>query len=337
MKEIQSLLSKYKAGIATQDELKQLLQLAEADDPVLKECLKAEYDYDLTTLSKVLSAQRSADIWQKIQAKKTVAAPGKIIHWRWIGWAAASIILIAGGIRLLMPAKNFPAKPLAINTAPAPKTRHVSNPGTSEMRIVLSDQSVVRLEPNSALTWYEDFDSKTREISLSGKAFFKVAKDKTRPFTVYANGIATTALGTQFSVNTLVNDKIEVRLFEGKVKITTSQMKPVYLEPGQAFAINMQLHQYAVSKFENTHEIKEKEIDATAFTFEREPLNNVFEKISARYHVHISYDAKEIERLRFTGTILQTDSLQMVLSVICNMNELAFKQDENKISISKLK
>ncbi len=357
MQEIPSLLDKYKAGTTTQEELKQLLQLLETDDAGLKEWLRGAYDRDQAIQLNVLSPQQSDNILQRIQAKKAQQdvqslPPRRAIRmpWRQAGWAAACILLVLAGVRLLSPGKGSRAKVLAATgVAPVSQTRQVSNTGSTEMRIVLNDQSVVLLQPNSAVSWYENFDSTKRDISLSGKARFNVAKDKTRPFTVYANGIATTAVGTQFSVSTLIRNKVEVKLFEGRVKIAATgnalTMKPVYLEPGQAFAIDEQLRQYAVSTFNDSlssrrtpgETKRDVAANATTLVFNGESLPNVFRKIGALYNVHISYDNQAMNRLHFTGTFLRSDSLQFVLSVVCNMNELVFKQDQNNISINKIK
>ena len=68
------------------------------------------------------------------------------------------------------------------------------------------------------------FQNNKREIYLEGEAYFKVAKDKTKPFTVFAGALATTALGTQFRITAKKNTpgNITVKLFTGKVAIRSS-------------------------------------------------------------------------------------------------------------------
>ncbi|HJT72817.1 MAG TPA: hypothetical protein VJ720_02340, partial [Chitinophaga sp.] len=109
MKEVQILINRYKAGTATPAQLKRLLQLLETDGATLQEWLRAEYDEDLAVMTKVLSEQRSADIWKKIQEKKEQRSPSPEIvrlPWRTISWAAASILLILAAVRLLQPVKH---------------------------------------------------------------------------------------------------------------------------------------------------------------------------------------------------------------------------------------
>ncbi|MFK3777668.1 FecR family protein [Agrobacterium sp. NPDC089420] len=65
--------------------------------------------------------------------------------------------------------------------------------------IVLADGSTVELSTSSAIS--VDFTPQRRQITLlSGEAFFQVAPDPSRPFSVNAEELVTTALGTAFSV-----------------------------------------------------------------------------------------------------------------------------------------
>jgi len=74
----------------------------------------------------------------------------------------------------------------------------ITNSSGAMMNIVLGDSSVIKLSPGSKLVYDTPFQKNKREIWLKGEAYFKVTKDEARPFTVYAAGLATTALGTEF-------------------------------------------------------------------------------------------------------------------------------------------
>ena len=69
-------------------------------------------------------------------------------------------------------------------------------------------------------------------------AFFKVVKDKTKPFTVFSEAIATTALGTSFTIRSFEEDSyIKVHLHTGKVVVKSTDIghktleKDMYLVP----------------------------------------------------------------------------------------------------------
>ncbi|WP_315823714.1 FecR family protein [Paraflavitalea speifideaquila] len=128
-----------------------------------------------------------------------------------------------------------------------------TNSSKQHQNLVMEDGSSIRLSPGSSIRYYEPFRGGRRDISLLGQAWFTVAKDSLRPFTVYANDIATTALGTQFMVSTLVKDQVEVRLFEGKVVVRTMgknmTKKEVYLQPGEACVVNQLQEGFLVKRF----------------------------------------------------------------------------------------
>jgi transmembrane sensor len=93
----------------------------------------------------------------------------------------------------------------------------------------LFDGSVVTLDTNSALVAREIGGIRLIELK-QGQAFFKVAKDKTRPFKVVAAGKTVTATGTQFSVRA-DPALFQVTLVEGSVIVEAPRSG---LRPGKA-------------------------------------------------------------------------------------------------------
>lgn len=87
-------------------------------------------------------------------------------------------------------------------------------------KLALSDGSIVHLNTETSLTYRTTPWS--RRIRLKqGDAFFEVAHDKDRPFTVTASGERVRAVGTQFSVERL-GDGIVVAVAEGAVDVERS-------------------------------------------------------------------------------------------------------------------
>ncbi|MDB2499499.1 FecR domain-containing protein [bacterium] len=84
-------------------------------------------------------------------------------------------------------------------------------------RHVLEDGSVVELNLGTQAT--VDFSKDRRLISLqSGEAYFTIAKDPQRPFTVMANGVSVQAVGTIFNVQ-IRDDSVGVLVTEGRVRV----------------------------------------------------------------------------------------------------------------------
>jgi transmembrane sensor len=91
--------------------------------------------------------------------------------------------------------------------------------GTGEMeRITLTDGSMLQLDTDSAVRIF--FDATARRIALlRGRAFFEVARDPTRPFSVAAESVTATALGTRFEVRR-DDSHVAVSVTEGTVAVS---------------------------------------------------------------------------------------------------------------------
>ena len=89
---------------------------------------------------------------------------------------------------------------------------------TGEQRnAMLADKSVVYLNADTRLA--VTYSGRARRLALSrGEAIFQVTKDKARPFSVAAGAATVTAVGTRFGVDR-IGDAVEVRVFEGTVKV----------------------------------------------------------------------------------------------------------------------
>jgi transmembrane sensor len=83
--------------------------------------------------------------------------------------------------------------------------------------IHLPDRSTLVLDTDSAVV--VAFDGSARHIDLArGRAFFNVAKDSARPFSVGAAGNTVTALGTEFDVEVTARS-MEVTLLSGRLRV----------------------------------------------------------------------------------------------------------------------
>jgi transmembrane sensor len=66
--------------------------------------------------------------------------------------------------------------------------------------LTLEDGTIVKLSEGAVLKYPKHFEDNHRNVSLSGKAFFQIAKDKTKPFTIDAGPTNVDILGTSFDL-----------------------------------------------------------------------------------------------------------------------------------------
>lgn len=273
---------------------------------------------------------------------------------------AASVLLVIGlGWKFLASNKQeipIAQSPKKVVDSLVAVVRHEVNTTGKEKRVQMPDGSLVVLADKSEITYQEPFANK-RDITLIGKAFFKVARDKTKPFTVISGDISTTALGTEFTVTTFKHtNKIIVRLYEGKVLVkaadkTNRKLRDgVYLLPGQAFVYGGQtaakVKEIKISSTAAPEQILNEErtrdnpslpenAEDPYFMFNNQPLGQVLDDLAGLYNVNIVYDTKDVQNLFFIGKYNRTDSLETILRRIAILNNLTVTKKNNAFIISK--
>jgi transmembrane sensor len=133
---------------------------------------------------------------------------------RLAGAIAASVVLALGGAALWQGGAY-----LLKQAAPQPTT-YATRIGQT-MSVSLPDGSLAVLDTNSELRAWSPRKERRLEL-VRGRAFFKVAKDPTRPFVVRAGEHSVTALGTQFDVD-LRPKSFKVVLAEGRVRVRSNR------------------------------------------------------------------------------------------------------------------
>ena len=97
-----------------------------------------------------------------------------------------------------------------------------------------------------SITYPSQFIGNKREVSLIGEAFFKVAKNDSKPFIVKVNGADIKVLGTSFNVSCYTNDKtISTTLVEGSVAVKPEKEKQQTIIPSEQLTYNTENHQTA--------------------------------------------------------------------------------------------
>ncbi|MFL5385347.1 MAG: FecR family protein [Longimicrobiaceae bacterium] len=123
--------------------------------------------------------------------------------------AAAIAGLLVGGAAVWRIAAPRGPEPMAVVATAAGATRTV----------VLDDGSRVTLGAASRLEHPRRFRGNAREVVLEGEAFFEVAHDARRPFTVRSGGALTRVLGTRFDVRGYAGEPVRVVVESGRVRL----------------------------------------------------------------------------------------------------------------------
>jgi hypothetical protein len=221
--------------------------------------------------------------------------------------------------------------------------------------LVLPDGSEIVLSDSSELTYKEPSNGSRRDVYLVGKADFKVAKNKAKPFTVFSDEISTTAVGTRFTVTAKQKEQIiRVRLFEGKVVIKpvngyhAKWAKDIYLIPGQELLYDKVQKTVKVISFTDEKPSDANNAEQLAdnptiphfdkrswFMFNNQSLSEIFDALSDMYDVKIVYAKKDVKNMYFIGTYEKSDSLEKILKQIALLNNLKVTKQNDTFKIEK--
>ena len=258
--------------------------------------------------------------------------------------AAAAIMLLLGtGFMMWLYQHKAlqPATAIAKNGKIPVRDTIVTNTGNTHQHIVLPDGSVALLEGQSTLQWRPGFTPTQRALYLKGAATFTVIKQEGRPFTVYSEHVATTALGTSFRIKAYDRSKtVKIRLLTGKVMVRSTgaqaDKKLVYLAPGQECAFNKSQHSLMVYIYERiadsilTRPIKGNIMEnGEELLFTNVPLTEVMNRFEDVYHASINYSEKQLKNYSFTGQISKRDSLPHILETMAILNRLQITEDSS--------
>ncbi|WP_158856512.1 FecR family protein [Lunatibacter salilacus] len=197
---------------------------------------------------------------------------------------------------------------------------------------VLEDGTKVMVNAGSQIRFKKGFDGDQREIFLEGEAYFKVAKDTLKPFTVVSSqNISVTALGTSFMIQAYPGEEMKVSLLTGKVKVNVGQEKdPVYMEEGEGLKINTDTKQ--------THKHTFNRDQVLAWTkrtiyFDKIPISEAIRILENWYGVQFDFENSPPPDLLLTG-IFENETLKNVLEGLKYTSGIQYKMEGKKAIIS---
>jgi hypothetical protein len=110
--------------------------------------------------------------------------------------------------------------------------------GKNNYKVILDDGSEVLLNNASRLSFPVKFSKQSREISIDGEAYVKVAPRAGQPFIVHLpKDRQVDVLGTEFNVNTNIDGTARIALVQGSVRVGEGNSTAM-LTPGKTATIN---------------------------------------------------------------------------------------------------
>ncbi len=178
--------------------------------------------------------------------------------------------------------------------------------------ITLADGTHIWLNSGSQLSYPSEFKSDSREVFLSGEAFFDVQSNPDKPFYVVTQNIRIKVLGTRFNVSSYNEDNTtQTVLVEGKVVAGTNKLfaKTIDLVPGERMIYD-----------KSNENLSKDRVDVRLFAswvsgyliFENEPITEVYKKLERYYNQQIAIEGS-LEQITFSGKLDLKDNIKDVL------------------------
>ncbi len=235
--------------------------------------------------------------------------------------SGATITKTANGEVIYTPANGGAAGTSATNT--------ISTPNGGRWQVRLPDGTTVWLNAASSLTYPVSFaDAAQRRVTLSGEAYFEVAKDPSKPFLVETGDQHTEVLGTHFNINAYKDDgALRTTLLEGSVKVAAGHMEKI-IRPGEAAVLKQGRLQVSRADIAETMAWKNG-----MFRFDQETLQHIMQQIARWYDVEITYTDEQVKQLAFSGIISQFSDVSKVLRMLELTEQVHFLIDGRKITV----
>ncbi len=197
------------------------------------------------------------------------------------------------------------------------------------VNVALMDDSQIWLNTQTRLKVENDF-AEVRLVSLSGEAYFNIAKDA-RPFRVMLEpDVFVEVLGTSFNIDHSGNG-LAVQVYSGRVAVHVLD-RDVILEKGDGLKeIN---GNYVKFRFNDRNTLS---YVSQSLVFEDTPLDKVLKDIGRHYKIEfIMGQSVLLPDCVFSSTMIN-QSLSEVLNELEKIFQLSYTKHENRIVIDKVK
>lgn len=275
------------------------------------------------TGTEVLPADRSEKILKAILGEQQPMPMQRSSRVWWA--AAAAVVLIATAVFYWYPRAEVQALAQRRN---AQQIKH------DRKYLILPDGSTVILNADSELEVPTSFDNMSiRQVSLKGEGYFDVVENPDKPFVVVTGKLKTTVLGTAFNVRAYPGQPmITVTVTRGKVKVSDNTKVIGIITPNQQITFNetsSQSEQRAVNSVEYVA-WRERDI-----FFDDLTMQDAIKELEQRFDTNIELGTDALGACRFTATFVSGETLEQILTVICEFNGASFqKTNDGKVRIT---
>ncbi len=204
-------------------------------------------------------------------------------------------------------------------------------PRGGEFCLTLSDGTRVWLNSETSIQYPVAFGAKERRVFVQGEAYFEVAKDAKKPFTVQFMSSSVTVLGTSFNIRAYPEEKrSQTTLAEGSVRIY-SPGSSMLLKPGE------QAEMSALSGEMVKQEVEVKNFTSWKdgrFVFEQQPLEDIMRTLERWYDIRVIFKDEGAKRISLSGNMKRYGDFSQVMKMLQMTGDVRFELHGNDVYIT---
>lgn len=192
-------------------------------------------------------------------------------------------------------------------------------PEKLDYAIALSDGTRIRLNSSTMLRFPFAFNGEKREVFIDGEAYFTITPNAQQPFIVNTPVGSIEVLGTEFNVNTYVNNRLITSLISGATTVRAEKER-LQLTPGKE-AIVLRGKPILKRSFDPSTTLSWMK---GVFFFDQAPLKEIASMIQRWYGYNVIFDEQPLQEILLTAHLDKRQPIQSFLTMLNNTTSINY-------------
>ena len=293
---------------------------------------KVKDAYIYSTMPNIPATDVQMRMARQIVHKEKRRVQQRRLHYLTLGVAAALALALVTNAFILLFGRSGTSGPsgvevesalplgrIAMAEYPSAYTQTIyTNKGTKG-EVILPDSSIVKLNSDSKIVFPNKFHGSTREVFVTGEAFFKVKSNPDTPMVVNTSkGLMVKVRGTEFNLRAYENESItRTTLYRGKVDIVAKRAEGEHvvlaeLKPNESFVTRAKEKSLKVA---NADTVKISAWCKGLLVFDNTPMDMVVKELERWHGAHITVKNDKVYKYDFTAKFKQESLVQVLESI----------------------
>ncbi len=359
-----TLVARKLSGEALEEDLKKLEQFLNSDELYKKkfDLLKAFWEHKSNiqsntedALKKVLQQIEDGNNSTQAEHEEIVAVKKKSFIRTIFKYSTAAVFILAvSAAAYFLFKKSGPVQVAQMETKEI-QWQSKETPRGAKTTITLEDGTKVTMNSDSKLRYPRSFSGTTREVFLTGEAFFSVTHNEKLPFIIHTSKMNIKVLGTEFNVRSYPEDSTtETTLIRGLIEVTLKDRPSdkIILRPKEKLIVSNETSEKEISSTTSSSLSTEAQLVVSnlhymsptdsavvetswmddKLVFQDVSFANLAKDMERWYGIRITFANNLLKEFRFTG-IFEKETIDQALKALRMTEKFNYKIEENHITI----